>query len=793
MLTADELEHRRTEIAESADLQALLAELSRRAAPLITRMPPIPRTKALLSADGGVCPDDGTALAFDPWSPDSHRCPRCNREWQGERHHRHWAKLQHLWLAERAAHLAAVAVFAGDSAAAARASELLAEYGEHYLEYPNVDNVLGPARLFFSTYLESIWVLDYLAAAMLLRSAGLLDEAVAELVSGVADEAANLIADFDEGLSNRQTWHAAALLAIALWFEDEELAERAISGPSGLAAHLAQGFGADGMWYEGENYHLFALQGFLNGVAWARGAGVDLVAEAPLAERLHAALLAPCLTALPDFTFPARKDSRFGVSLAQPMYLELWELGRGALLESEEDASELGDWLHALYGAPSPAAQTFESYLHEAAEATPERTRASLSWRALVSMPPALGGSADAWAPATTLLADQGLAVLREGGRYASLECGPYGGGHGHPDRLHLTLFARGVHWLPDFGTGSYVSRDLFWYRSTLAHNAPLADGHSQEPGDAACEMFDAGGEWSWVRGRYDRFARTLVSGPDYLIDLLEFDAAGDAQLALPWHLAGDVLVRTPGHWEPAALDNEFARGAERFVPDVAGPLVLDAVSTNARLTLHLDFTGDLLRAIAPGAPGSGPATFWLQRATDGATTLVSVIDTGSAPAVRAIRTEGRVIEVERETETDRHAPFTEGWTIDQPAKQTRLGGRQIKPIEFRPLLGARTVRTSGIAASTHDSLALDGTLDGFDSAHPFMLDHDDQYRRSEDPYPGAEEFSATAWVNWDDAALYVAVDVTKPNLQLRPAGAPPLRLDNEPDDIHSDGVQIYV
>ncbi len=28
---------------------------------------------------------------------------------------------------------------------------------------------------------------------------------------------------------------------------------------------------------------------------------------------------------LPDFTFPARRDARYGISLAQPMYLELWE------------------------------------------------------------------------------------------------------------------------------------------------------------------------------------------------------------------------------------------------------------------------------------------------------------------------------------------------------------------------------------------------------------------------------------------------------------------------------------
>src|SRR5437773_7373973 len=88
-----------------------------------------------------------------------------------------------------------------------------------------------------------------------------------------------------------------------------------------------RGFGPDGVWYEGENYHLFALRGLLTGVAWAAQAGIDVWAEPAPAGRLRAALLAPAHSALPDFTFPARKDSRFGVSLAHPMYLELWEVG----------------------------------------------------------------------------------------------------------------------------------------------------------------------------------------------------------------------------------------------------------------------------------------------------------------------------------------------------------------------------------------------------------------------------------------------------------------------------------
>jgi hypothetical protein len=86
----------------------------------------------------------------------------------------------------------------------------------------------------------------------------------------------------------------------------------------------------------------------------------------------------------------------------------------------------------------------------------------------------------------------------------------------------------------------------------------------------------------------------------------------------------------------------------------------------------------------------------------------------------------------------------------------------------------------------------LDGTLAGFDLVSPLELDHDDQYRRSEEPYAGPEEFSAEAWVNWDMGHLYLAVSVRKPELIFRSPDDPPLKLDNENEFIHSDGLQVY-
>ncbi len=689
---------------------------------------------------------------------------------------------------------------------------MLRAYARSYWQYPNRDNVLGPSRLFFSTYLESIWIGNFLAAASLLRACGRLEKVAAGAVSGVAEEAANLIGEFDEGFSNRQTWNNAALAAIAVWFEDEDLAKRAIESPTGLLEHLLRGFGRDGMWYEGENYHLFALRGLLTGAAWARLAGVDIFAEPQLAGRIRAALLAPARTALPDLTFPARKDSRFGVSLAQPAYLELWEIGFAKLgmRDAGSGMRELSSWLAAVYQRPAPASELFESYLQDApvasrishpADPIPHpASRRTLSWWALLFMSPKLPVDAPAWSPGSLLLESQGLAVLRTGGggRYASLECGQYGGGHGHPDRLHLTLHADGVHWLADPGTGSYVSHDLFWYRSTLAHNAPRLDGASQSPGGALCETFDVAADWAWVRGRYGEITRTVVSGPVYLLDVVELAGRTEHVLELPWHLHGTGdAVR--GTWKPGDLVDEFVSRVERLVPNGAGPIVLELAAGPRTLKAFLSFDGELMRAEGPGRPGERKReTFYVVRAAGRSARFVTVLEpVGDAASVRAVRVQGSVIEVETAAQgVDRHAATALGWEITTGSGGGRIrlaGAREPEP-PLAPLLELdKPTPAVGAALRVATPPPLDGSLGGFDTSEPLQLELEDQYRRGEEPYAGPEEFSAVAHAAWDDDALYLAVDVVKPELCFRPGGAPPLRLDNEPDDIHSDGLQVYL
>src|SRR5512143_2225878 len=324
----DDAGARRDAIEGSADLRALRERLAGDLEPFLARPLYVPPEKALLSRWGSLCRDDGAELAFDPFSPDAHRCTRCGRIWSTEQAHRWWVYWYQLWLAERILVAAHLTVLGRADRCAPRAVEALGALAEAYAGYPNRDNVLGPSRPFFSTYLESVWVLQLAAAASLLEEAGALPAPVRDrLAASLFRPSLALIEDFPES-ANRQVWHAAARFALARVLGDGERRADAARGPQGILATLDAGLRADGLWFEGENYHWFALRGLVWGAEMLRTAGeIDLWTEpGDLGGKFRAAFRAPVLTALPDFTFPARRDAKFGVSLRQRRMAELWEL-----------------------------------------------------------------------------------------------------------------------------------------------------------------------------------------------------------------------------------------------------------------------------------------------------------------------------------------------------------------------------------------------------------------------------------------------------------------------------------
>jgi hypothetical protein len=115
-----------------------------------------------------------------------------------------------------------------------------------------------------------------------------------------------------------------------------------------------------------------------------------------------------------------------------------------------------------------------------------------------------------------TLLPASGVAVLRrKAGDFTAdrdatavaLSYGPYGGGHGHPDKLSIALYASGRQWIPHYGSMPYESTwKAQWTSHTVSHNTVVVDGISQRPAGPLDRMWPVDTEKDRVIGRLERF-----------------------------------------------------------------------------------------------------------------------------------------------------------------------------------------------------------------------------------------------------------------------------------------------
>ncbi len=757
----------------------------------------IPREKARLSRTGGRCPADGTALDYDPWSPDAHRCPRCEMQFSGADHYRYWLMWHQLWLAERSVHAATLFSLRGDDRHRDLALAILAEYAERYLDYPNRDNVLGPSRVFFSTYLESIWLLQLCVAIDLLEGAGVAHAILGDARDRIVEPAASLIASYDEGTSNRQAWNSAALLAAALLVGDRNRAEHVALGGSGPRFLLDTALLPDGSWYEGENYHVFAHRGLWYGVTMAERAGIAI--EGALIDRFDRGFALPFRTALPDMTMLARRDSQHAISLRQWRFAELCELGL-----ARRDDLELRAALATIYNADIPrrdtgrARSSAEAERHVPASAL---GRADLGWRSLLHAPavlPALDGAS----PRSVLLESQGLAVFRrDGGRmFAAMDYGASGGGHGHPDRLNIVVCDGAERWLDDPGTGSYVDRSLHWYRSTLAHSAPLVDRASQPRAPGGLLAFDERGAAGWVAARAlighgVEAERRLVAMTDYTIDELSWVAGAGHRVALPLHLDLGSLALD---WEPqtlggaGGLDDGFDC-VERAEVATPAEWPLRAVARQADDGAHADVwlaapAGTRIwRAVAPGPPGAAPRSFVILESSAAHGTFTTILAPRRSILALTMRDASIVIEHADGT-THEHAGAGLAWRIAlrtaNASSSIDLGGAVVRGVSdpHAQLTSAVTVRAAPApddrtpVVTARSALAL-----SLGEAH---------YRRSEESWSEAGQPVAEIVISASRDALIISVIAeTGPSLIL-PDDARNA-MDNEHPDVNTTGLQL--
>ena len=798
LLSDDQLVSRRA--VANGPLADLAASLAADLDPLLSRELYFPTEEALLSRDGGRCPRDGSLLDFDPFEPHEHPCLTCGQTCRGDLHDRFWIYWYQLWLAERAVH-AAVLYALGVERFAPLARDILDGYASRYASYPNVDNVLGPTRLFFSTYIESIWLLQICIATDLLDATQ--PDLGARVRDRIIEPSRAIIAEYDEGASNRQVWNDVALLAAARLLGDDRECERVVFGPSGIASHLSGGLLSDGSWFEGENYHLFAHRGLWYGVTMGQRAGFELPRE--LTDRFQRGFAAPFATALPDFTLPSRRDSQYAISLRQWRIAEHCELG----LAREESSVLLGA-LQRLYCDDVPRGDTGRWKSSADVERNTKASalsRVDLSWRALLCAPATLP-PLERTAPQSALLPAQGIAVFRRdaGRAYVALDYGHSGGGHGHPDRLNVLLVRDGTRWLDDFGTGSYVDRSLHWYRSTLAHNAPLFDGKSQQRVNGQLLAYDERGGAGWIRATARELApganavRTIVVMPSYAIDTVTWHADHDVVADLPIH-ADVAIVAGAGPETDGTLTGgtgledgfEFTYDARRCKVTGESVVRAHAASDTQRVDVWAASTLDCewWRAAAPGPPAHGERHFRLLRA-HGSVGTHQFVWSWSGDVVAVEFGETIRVSLADGTEND-HRRSTDGWHIDLTAGNAHSSIDLSNTVgnADEPIVAGATPEAIGHRERSERS-AVD-PLVLHRSGRPSVVALGEQhYRRSEQSWRDAGRPSATVTVAWTDGTLDVAVDVMHSDLTFAFETAVN-RLDNEPADINGDSVQLYV
>lgn len=614
ILTADESGRIRRALDEHPWYRQALERFRVRVDELVARSPAIPLDKGRAFFES--CAHDSTRLVFDPYEPSRHVCPRCGRDHAGETYDLAWVRQFQEWLGKRLVEAGILHVLEGDERHARLVRDSLRHFATHYRDYPLANNLLGPTRLFQSTYLEAFWLVDMVAAYDLTRDSRSYTASDHEAVRELFYESCAVVRSFDEGVSNRQAFNNAGIGAVGFLYQDQELVRHALAGPHGFGYHLRESLLEDGIWYEGETYHFATLDHTLDLAEFALHRGVDLYHGTSGYGSLRPMFDGPLKVMLPDLTFPSRKDSWFGRGIAY--HRDIYELG------------------YARYGD-----SRYGGLLADAYESGADRR--DLSWRSFLYLTPELptvarGRGGGTGRPGDRLVVDftalretqsqkmpgTGVAILRRdaGATYAGLEYGHYGGGHGHPDRLHLTLFANGVHWLADPGTGWYHVPELGWYRSTIAHNTLSVDGQLQVPREGRLLAFGGAGGFQVAQALVEevaegvRLRRTLVLGDGFLVDVFDAAAAVDSEHTFDWafHAAGRLISNEgrsdTGRHEPAPGPEQRPLGDRdgyEFLSDVRplGSDGLDAFVERDGASLRVLQIGSALRyrATAPGVP----------------------------------------------------------------------------------------------------------------------------------------------------------------------------------------------
>lgn len=509
-----------------------------------------------------ACKKDGARLRTV--SPTEHRCPVCGEVYSGWPYDDVILDREHNRLSRGLRSLGLMYQLHGDRRYAERGREILLAYAERYTQYPlhNIhgEEAVGGGRVGPQTLDESTWLIPMCQGADLLWDT-LSEEDRRRAETGLFRPAAEVIRQHRIGIHNIQCWKNSAVGLVGLLLGDANLVADAVTSPHGFHQQIARGISADGQWYEGAwGYHFYTMSAVLPLAEAGERCGLGLYAYTADGRSLRGLFDAPLDLAMPSLHLPAFNDSGLVNVRGQARHYEL------AL-------ARYGDPRYA--AVIDPNRRSGLETLFAGVEPLPE--------------PPVQ-------ARGSRNFPESGYAILEHGSvrdaAWLCLKYGPHGGGHGHPDKLNVSLHARGLLLGLDPGTAAYgVPIQREWFRATLAHNTLTVDEACQTPAEGTCLAFgtapalglsavigDAGPIYPGLT--YRRAAALFGEDLVLLVDLVAADSERTFDLA--WHNAGTWA--TPPAGENLTMPDKIGYMHLRDMVRVAGKLPLVAADDSVRI-----------------------------------------------------------------------------------------------------------------------------------------------------------------------------------------------------------------
>lgn len=429
------------------------------------------------------CPVHNVMFEFAWDLPDKHYCKTCRKYWENNNQF-DWAWVNVLH-ANNLRYLTAnmyLYIATKDTIYAAYIKDMLLDYAAKYPTYfeHNTDRkatALNSGRMFGQSLDESVWASDAARAYLIAKDIMTTDE-IAKIKKGYLEICAQMLLK-RRGGGNWQVWHNSGLAALGIALENDSIIDIALNDSQcGYHQMMKNHVYDDGWWNEGSPiYHYYPLRAMLLTADAVRCRGIDLYDE-----KLYNMFASPAKGVYADLTFPAHNDGWYGESLIDQV--RLYEI---AYQRYNKDPFLLNILLNCYCFSERRVPEALLNQCDVVCDKT-NKIFQSVCFQNL------------------------GVAILRSDTKSVVLKYGPHGGGHGHPDKLSISVHNGEKELITDMGTSAYGVPDFInWYRKTLSHSTVVVDSKDQKETTGQLVFFNPGSNGGSVKAE----TKTAYPGVD--------------------------------------------------------------------------------------------------------------------------------------------------------------------------------------------------------------------------------------------------------------------------------------